>query len=217
MLNCQECQEFYNFSRIVIWLRPWGATWSKLKLTHAIYWSTHPIRHNSEENRRPHNSTNALHHNIGKAFQETDLEEGLKINIGWSLQSTFAPVTSPAVTAGLTWQPDTCPIVWARVATWKSAVNFKSTSKIPTTRAHRQTKGQRNPHKLSLLTWDKEYTCQGHTFQAELESPCLGAICRESGIPRLIFLQLASGKKWYWNWQITMVTMIPSCSAHPVL
>ena len=111
----------HNFSRIVIWLRPWGATWSKLKLTHAIHWSTHPIRHNSGENRRPHNSTNALHHNIGKAFQETDLEEGLKINIGWSLQSTFAPVTSPAVTAGLTWQPDTCPMVWARVATWKLA------------------------------------------------------------------------------------------------
>ena len=30
---------------------------------------------------------------------------------------TLAPVTSPAVTAGLMWQPDTWPMVWATVAT----------------------------------------------------------------------------------------------------
>ena len=29
----------------------------------------------------------------------------------------FAPMTRPRVTAGLMWHPDTCPMVWARLAT----------------------------------------------------------------------------------------------------
>ena len=38
--------------------------------------STHLIRHHGTENRRSHYATNRLHHNVGKALQETNLELG---------------------------------------------------------------------------------------------------------------------------------------------